>query len=559
MRLRFNRTLSHLHRYRHIVAVLARHGLSEVLAAVGRKARFRRRAKLHEGRTERPKHTRPQRVRMALEELGPTFIKFGQLLSTRPDLVPPAYVAELEKLQDHCRPVPFAKIERELVRQLGGPIEENFRQFDRQPIAAGSIAQVHRAVTREGHTAAVKVRRPGVARTVRIECEILEEMAGLVKSVFALPEHVDPVRLVRELTAAVERETDLSNELRNLRRFARNFADDDTVHIPPAYDEQCAAGVLTMEYIDGVKPTSREALAAAGMDADLVAQRGARFVLRQVFDFGTFHTDPHPGNVLITDGNVVVALDFGQVARLGSRNQALLAEGVLAVVDRDAHRIVSAFQQEDLLSDKTDSRALADELEELLDVYHALPLNEIPFGQMMSQTFDVIRKHHVRPPAEFALMLKSVMTIESLARGLTTEFKLIEELTPYARRLTLEKADPRRLLKAARRAATDTLKLAGRLPGEVGTILTKVRQGDFQVHVRHEHLDDLVHTLDKSSNRLSFALIITGLLVGSSLLVPQDGSLLGLVRLQTLGVIGYCAAALLGLWLVGSIIRSRHL
>ncbi len=522
---------------------------------MGRKRRLRRGSASRGGK---PHLTRPERVRLALEEMGPTFVKFGQLLSTRPDIVPPAYIQELEKLQDHVRHIPFDKIKRELGKQLTGPIRDHFREIDPDPIAAGSIAQVHRATTVEGYDAAVKIRRPGVARTVRVECEILEEMAGLVKTVFAMRENVDPVRLVGDLTRAINRETDLCNELRNLRGFQRNFEGDETVHVPTPYPEHCSAGVLTMEYVDGLKPTSREVLVQAGYDPDVIAQRGARFVLRQVFDFGTFHTDPHPGNMLVLDGNVVAPLDFGQVARLCRRNQMLLAEAVLAVVEQDPDRLVRAFQQQGMVGSQTDPRALSDDLEELLDIYHNLPLREIPFGRMVAQTFELIRQHEVQPPSEFALMLKSTMTVESLAQGLSSDFRLIDELRPYARRLALRQMDPRQLLKTAKQAADDSIRLAGRLPGDITAIIEKVRRGEFQLHIEHEHLDDLVRTMHRSSNRLSFALIIAGLLMASSFLAPQEGSLLGLVSLQTLGVLGYCAAAVLGLWLVGSIIRSRH-
>jgi len=552
---RLDRTIDHLRRYQHILAVLMKYGFREVAHALRSKLGGRA-GSIEQGPADTKKRTRPERMRLALEELGPTFVKFGQLLSTRPDLVPLEYLEELERLQDQVAAVPFKEIRAQVERELGGKLEELFRRFEPKPIAAGSIAQVHRAVTRQGERVAVKVRRPNITEDLRTECEILEDVAGVIKAMLSAEETVDPVHMAREFTRAVMKEADLTGELRNLQQFQRNFSGDATVHIPAPHLDCCSNGVLTMEYIEGVKPRSREAVEAAGLDARTIARRGADFVLRQIFEFGVFHTDPHPGNLLILPDNVIVPLDFGQVAHLGHRERTLLGELILGIIEQDASGMVRAMQSQDMLSELSDPAGLSRDIEEILDVYHNLPVSEIPFGRMMKQTFDVIRRHRVRPPAEFTLMLKSMMTIEALARSLDADFLLVEALRPYAGKLTAEQIGPKRLLQIARRALRDTTDLAARLPGDLNIILSKIRRGQFQVHVQHEHLENLVRTLDKSSNRVSFALIIAALLVGSSMLVTQEGSVLGLVRVQTLGVAGYVAAAVMGMWLLMSIIRG---
>jgi len=545
-------TFDRLRCYRHIMTVLAKYGFGEVSGALRSRLFIRLGEKTGSQQVEPAVTTgsRPVRIRMALEELGPTFIKLGQLLSTRPDLVPPDYLRELEHLQDQVAPEPADKIMEQLQQELGGGIENIFDSFDKKPIAAGSIAQIHRALTRDGLKVAVKIRRPGIVDTIRSECEILQDLAGILKNTLFEYETIDLEDMVAEFTEALTKETDLANERRNLLRFSRLFDGDQTVHIPKVYEKYCTAGVLTMEFIDGIKPTKKQALIESGLDCRLLAQRGAQFVLKQMFEFGFFHTDPHPGNFFILPENVLAPIDFGQVARLSVHDRR---------VDRDASHIVRCLERDDMLAEKTDIHKLTADIEQLIDTYHDFRLKDIPFGKIVTQTFDLFRNNHVHPPTQFTLMLKSMMTIESLATSLNPDFRLIEALKPYAQRSGLKDFEPRQMLRNFRKAMQGAGDLASRLPEDINAVLTKFRQGKFQMRIHHEHLENLTKTLDKSSNRISFALIIAALLVASSLLVAQEGMILGLLSFQNMGVLGYIIAAVIGIWLVISIIRSRHI
>jgi ubiquinone biosynthesis protein len=554
LRGRFDR----LRHYRHIVAVLMKYGLEEVAAGL------RAKVKLPFKGTSAPAipstgHTRPERLRMALEELGPTFTKFGQLLSTRPDVVPSDYIRELERLQDHVKPIPFSEIQFQIEKQFARPLSGVFQDLDPEPLAAGSIAQVHRATTQEGEAVAVKVRRPGIQQMVLAEREILEDLAGILKVTLFGHSTLDPKQMVREVGEAILHETDLVRERRNQLRFLQDFAADDTVRIPRIYAPYCTEGVLTMEFMDGIKPGPPAELIERSLDPRQLAQRAVDFVLRQIFEIGFFHADPHPGNFILLPGNILAPIDYGQVARLSLLDRRLFNEIITSIVDRDAQRVIDTLEQEDMLDERTDEGKLVAEVEQLIGTYHELPLRDIPFGQVVTQIFDLFRLHYVRPPAQFTLMLKSLVTIEGFAKSLDPDFNMIAALKPYARRWYLRDLEPKQLLRHLTRALQDAGQLAWHLPDDVNTILNKFRQGKFLVRVQHEHLEHLVKTLDKSSNRISFSLIIAALLVASSLLVPQTGTVFGVFELQTIGVVGYILAAFIGIWLIISILRGGRL
>ncbi len=417
------------------MAVLMKYGLEEVAAAL----RLRLAARLGEKvaplfvKRAAVGHSRATRVRMALEEMGPTFIKVGQLLSTRPDLIPPDYVTELERLQDQVRPEDSVKICAEIERQLGAPLMELFRDFDCSPLAAGSIAQVHRAVLRDGTAVVVKVRRPGIIPIMVAECQILEELADVLKATILDHHPVDLKQMVKELTAAVLKETDLASERRNLLRFGRGFAGDPTIHVPRVYESYCSPGVLTMEYIDGIKISAIEDLQAHGLDPKIVASRGANFVLHQIFDLGYFHTDPHPGNFFVLPGNILAPIDFGQVAMLPSKDRHVVNEVILALVGNEPRRIITALDREEMMDDETDVARLTADLEQLFQAYEQLSLPDVPFGQVITKVLDLFRIHHVRPPSQLSLMLKCLVTIEALSKSLDPDFNIVEALTPTPR------------------------------------------------------------------------------------------------------------------------------
>ncbi|MHC5097177.1 MAG: ABC1 kinase family protein, partial [Planctomycetota bacterium] len=414
---RIRRTYTHLVRYRHIMGVLMKYGFEEAAGIFARRLKIGLGSKdLSASRMRNLAQTSlPQRARLAAEELGPTFVKLGQMLSTRPDLIPVDYVSELEHLQDRVAPEKYKAIRNTVKQQLGAFPEEIFETFDPVPLAAASIAQVHRARTKEGREVVVKIRRPGIVKTIRTEMEMLLDIAALVKMRLGRNSTIDPVRMVNEFSQAVTKEVDFANERRNQQRFIHNFASDSTVHVPEVLEAYSSEGLLTMEFIDGIKPSNLDQLENAGLEPKTIASRGADFVLKQVFDHGFFHTDPHPGNFLILPDNILAPLDFGQVGRLTRQDQMLLQFIVLSIVDGDADKIIHGLERAETLAEETDMAELTRDLEEILSDYSGLPMKDIPFGEALRRAFDVIRQHHITPPRDFTLMLKSLMTIEAFA------------------------------------------------------------------------------------------------------------------------------------------------
>ena len=554
------RRYTHLVRFRHIMGVLIKYGFEEIAGV------FARRLKVGLGSKALPtarmrnlaQTSLAARVRLALQDLGPTFVKLGQLLSTRPDLVSAEYIKELELLQDRVAPEKIEKIRDQIKKHLGAFPEDIFESFDPVPIAAASIGQVHRARTKDGYEVVVKVRRPGIVKTLRTEMEIMTDLAALVKHRIPADDTFDPVRMVSEFTEAVTREVDYANERRSQQRFANNFAADPTVHVPVIYEQYCTDAILTMEYIDGIKPSQIERLQQAGLDLKLLAAHGADFVLTQVFDYGFFHCDPHPGNFLVITDNVLVPLDFGQVGRLTRQDRDLLRYFILSIVSGDVTKLVHGLERAHVVDDETDLVELSRDLEEILETYSNLPLKDIPFGEAINRTFEVIRRHHIQPPRDFTLMLKCLMTIETFATDLDKDFQIIEHLKPYARKFSFEEITPGNVFQQVRKVSREAGEFAARFPEDAAAIISKFRRGKFKIHVHHEHLEELEQTMDSSSNRITFAVIIAALLIGSSMLVSETGDILGIVSLQTLGVAGYLTAMVMGLWLLVGIIRRRR-
>ncbi len=550
--------VAHLRRYREIAAVLVTYGLADVARALHLTPYIAARRRFSGRGAPIPERTRAQRFRLACEALGPTFIKFGQALSTHGDVLPPDVVAELALLQDAVPPLASGVAERAVEEALGEPLSRLFAEFTTQPLAAASIAQVHRATLPTGESVAVKVRRPGIDALIEADLAILGDLAAFADrhvhdaKLYSLP------KLVDEFARTIRREQDLAREGRIIERVAANFAGDATVRVPRIHWPLTRPSVLTMEFLQGVKVSAVGTPAAPGSDPGIVAQRGADAVLKQILVHGLFHADPHPGNILVLPGNVVAFVDFGIVGRVSSRLREQLAETILAIAGRDADRLADLVAEIATAQEPLDLQELARDLEEMLDAYGDVEIGNLSLGAVFTSIAATISRHRLSLPADMLLLIKSVVTIESVGRQLDPSFKMVQNAAPLAARLVVEKRGGRALAHRAAHAGRDAARVLRHLPADLGAIARRARAEGFQIQFAHQNLDHFIDEMDRSSNRLSFAVVIAAIVVGSALVI-RVGAGPPVFGYSSLGVAGFLAAGILGIGLALGILRSGRL
>ena len=559
---RIPRTYKNLQRLREILGVIVKYGFGDLVARLELEStlelarslvRFRRQ------RRELVRYTTEERIRMAFEELGPTFVKLGQILATRPDLIPMSFIVELRKLQDAVPPFGSEAARNQIESALGRPIAELFAEFDDAPIAAASIAQVHRARLFSGEEVAVKVRRPGLEQVIGTDLEILRGLASLLEENAPELRGYAPVEIVEEFARAITLEIDLSNEASNMQRFARNFAGDPQVHVPQLFEAYSSPAVLTMEFVRGIKAKDLAGLDAAGIDRKKLAAGGVEFCLRQVFDHGFFHADPHPGNLFVLPGEVIAPIDMGMMGNLEPEMVDALLELLVGILLRDAEKIARLVARLGLIDERVDRVRLRRDIAALLERYAALPIGEVDVAALIGSLFEVLQRHRVRVPPELLLMGKALATVDGMARDLDPTLDPIEAVRPYVLKTWLRRlADPRFLARDWIRAASDIVETATTLPGDLRAILRDLRRGELRFATRHEGLDTLLREQARSANRSLLALLVAATTLGSAILIASGtGPLLGPLRVTAwLGIAGLVLAGS-GFWVLAyGVLRS---
>jgi ubiquinone biosynthesis protein len=539
--------LRDLPRYRQILASLMRYGYQDVVGALHLEGLVRPIERVALG-DDVPPQDRARRLRLVCEDLGPTFVKLGQVLSTRHDLLPEAYTTELAALRDEVRPFPFAEAECILVEDYGRPLSECFADIDEAPVASASISQVHRAVLRDGRVIALKIRRPGIDKTIHADLDILKNLAHLAERRLPFLAPYAPRTLVREFERSLKRELDFNVERRTMERCRAQFATDATAHIPYVVAEYSSNRVLAMEFVGGVGVNDVQALRALGVDPVLVAIRGARILLRQIFEFGTFHADPHPGNLRVLDGGIVAPLDYGMFGQLDGRTRERIADLLTGLLSQDTDRVLRALDALEIRGDHVDPRALRRDAAELVALYSDLTLDNIDLGRMLGDLIGFIRTHHLHIPPDLVLLIRSLVTIEGVGRMLDPHFDIAAQLEPFIRSLTMRRFHPWRILSQTARTSEDLQRIAMLLPDVLGQSLESIKRGELTVHFDLQHFTRLVRQLARAANTLAVGIIVSGLIVAAALALRAG--------VPSLAYAGLGLAALLGVWLGWNILRS---
>jgi ubiquinone biosynthesis protein len=499
-----------------------------------------------------------ERLRLAFEELGPTFIKFGQLISNRVDLIPPDIIRELAKLQDCAPAFSSEEVNAIIAEELGKSPQELFGDFSSTPAAAASIAQVHRAVLPSGEKVVVKVQRPGIRKQVATDLNILEALAAGLERYVPDSRAFYPVDLVRFFRKTITREMDFMIEARNTERFRHNFADEPSVCIPEIIWNLSTPLVLVMEDLEGIRVDDVTRLEELGIDTRAVAMAGAKAFLKQVFVDKFFHADPHPGNFSILPDGRLAIVDFGMVGRLDSDLLEKLGSVVLAVADYDAAKAARCLLRLRASDEEIDEEAFKSDLAYVIEGYAGRPLKEIDLGRIINETIYIAARYRIRMPPDLVLLGKATVTMESVGRQLDPEFDMTAVAREYARGYMLSKLKPAHIKERMEQMAEDLVYLLRELPGDLQQIFKKATQGRLKIEFQHRGLDTFIGEMDKSSNRLSFGIIVAALIIGSSLVTLSDRGphLLGV---PVVGAAGFVLAGLLGLWLIFGIMRSGRL
>ena len=554
------RTYRHLNRYQRILRVLFKYGFNDLVDRLHIDQYLESGLQMinRKPREQIARLSRPERLRLVFEELGPTFIKLGQLLSTRPDLIPAEYLDELARLQDEVPPFSLAEVHAIFREELGRSPDEVFHYFDAEPLAAASIGQVHRARLDSGAEVVVKVQRPDIENVIAVDLEILAHLAGLMEQYLEEVQGHRPTAIVQEFARSLSREIDFAVELANVQRFARQFKNNAAIHVPLVYPELSTQRVLVMEYVLGIKASMAGQLREQGYDLPLIAERGATLVMEQIFVHGFFHADPHPGNLFILPDNVVCFIDFGQMGRLSRKDREDFTDLVLDLVAGDERTVVEGVLKVTVQLGEVDRESLGRDLGGLVALYLYRPLGELEAGRILQDLLDLVTRHKLTFKPAFYQMMKALSTVEGVGLMLDPKLELIRLARPFMRRIRLERMRPARLAEEIARTGSGYLQLLRELPEELRTILRQLRGGRMRIEFEHRGLQALGAALDRVSNRIAFAIVLAALIVGSSLIVLSDIPP-HWHDIPVIGLLGFLVAGIMGFWLLLSIIRHGRM
>lgn len=549
-----------LGRVNQIAAVLIRYGFGDLVQRIGLARTLERAGRiLHwqtvEGLAQMPL---PTRLRRSMEDLGPTFVKLGQVLATRVDLFPPDWIAEFGRLQNGVPAVPWARILPQLREDLGDEPHHIFPVIDETPLAAASLAQAHRAQLPDGTEVVLKIRRPGIRQVIEADLRLMLLLADVIEAKLPDLRRYRPKQVVQQFMISLRRELDFAAECRNAERVAHNFAEHPEIVVPTVYWAWTGERLNVQARVIGIEGNRLDAIEPAGLDRRVLARRGAQAVLKMVLEDGLFHADPHPGNVFYLPGNRIAFIDFGMVGWLSRERRYQLAQLLhgLAIHDSESavHVLIDWAEAEgDALVDE--SRLLTD-IDAFVDQYRGIPLRQYRLSTMLSEAAAILREHGLVLPPDLVLMVKAFISLEGLGRQLDPDFDMATQMTPYLEQVLLQRHKPVAVARRGWRALGDAVSLLSRAPRDLRQLLRSARSGRLHLQVEITSLKAFGEQIDRASNRLTLGVVTASLIVGSSIVMHAGGEAGS--RVQWLGIIGFVAAALGGFWILISILRSRR-
>jgi len=551
-------TVRDLGRLQEIAGVLVRYGFGDMVRRIGMAGALERTGRLL--RWDDPEAfahmAPPERVRCALQDLGPTFVKLGQVMATRVDLLPPEWTAELGKLQNAVPALPFAEVRPQLVEDLGAEPEHVFARLEETPLAAASLAQAHRAWLADGSAVVLKIRRPGIRDTVEADLRLLARLAEIVEERAPDLRRYHPCEVVQQFSTSLHRELDFAAECRNAERIAANFADHDDVVVPRVYWEWTSERLNVQECLHGIPGTDLAGVDAAGLDRKRLAATGADIVLKMVLEDGFFHADPHPGNIFYLPGGRIGVIDFGMVGRVSEQRRFQIVQLLHGLVERESAAVADVLMEWGEGEGEVDESRLQADVGAFVDQYRGVPLKDLRMGLMLTDVTTILRENGLSLPPDLALMIKAFLTLEGMGRQLDPDFDMAGAARPFLERVVLQRWSPRALMKRGRRTALDAMELIGDLPRELRRLLRTARRGRLHMEIEVTSLKAFGEQVDRAANRLTMGVITAALVVGSSIVMHSAGGGVPSRWLLTLGVMGFVGAAVTGLWILLSIWRS---
>ena len=551
-----NRTYRHINRYRQIITVLIKYGFGDLVSETNLAKYINLGKKFIPWKKDKKTESlsRWDRVRKVLEELGPTFIKLGQIMSNRPDLLPKELIYELEKLQDSVPQFSGKDAQKLVENELGKPIYEIFKNFETCPIASASVSQVHRAELIDGEEIVVKVQRPGIEHIIEIDLEIMLHFANLTEKYIKGMDILSPINVIKEFEKSIKKEIDFTIEASNIERFGRNFQDDMTIYVPKVYRDYSTKKILTMEFIDGIKVSNIDAILDTGNDPKIIGSRSADLVLKQVFEHGFFHADPHPGNILVLNNNVICFLDFGMMGICLPKHKEYLSNIIVGVVKKDPKIITKSLIKFSYIDNIKNIDELEYQISVLIEQYSYKSLKDLNIGDCLRQLIKLILEFKIKTAPDMYLLMKALITVEGVGRKLDPDFNAVEHIEPFAKKILKERMNPLKLTKDIYLSMIEFAFFLRDFPSEIKTIFEQIKHGQLKLKFEHRGLEPMLKTHERISNRIAFAIVLASLIVGSSLIIlsgiPPKWN-----NIPIIGILGFVAGGIMGFWLLISILR----